>query len=316
MVVRTQILPLSAILLGISTVATVQGRPQAAAPNSRPPFDSLAQEQIRLGQFAQARALYEQALALNPAALEALTGVGDTYTLAGDYVAARRSYERLLARSASLADTVQAHLRIAEALTFAGDIEGAESILARGIRVVSAKADPPLELTLVSRLNALQRWNGELSQAEETIAQMERLGMHESFPEAIRRANVLRSIQLLAMVHAKRGDEASARRLANEYILGREKAALPPQREMTLGLVASYLGRYAEAIELLERASETESMSYLQYYLGLAHAALGYRGRARQYFERVSLWRGLAPVDRLQLPLVRDLARRRLLEQQ
>ena len=140
--------------------------------------------------------------------------------------------------------------------------------------------------------------------------------MHESFPEAIRRANVLRSIQLLAMVHAKRGDEASARRLANEYILGREKAALPPQREMTLGLVASYLGRYAEAIELLERASETESMSYLQYYLGLAHAALGYRGRARQYFERVSLWRGLAPVDRLQLPLVRDLARRRLLEQQ
>lgn len=252
---------------------------------------------------------------MDSGALRVLTGIGDTYALAGDYEAARRAYGRLLAASPSAPDSVDALLRIAEAFTFAGDIARAEATLEPGVELARARADAALEYAVLSRINALQRWNNQLDEAEQSLTAMAGIGAHASLPEATRRANALRSLQLAAMVAAKRGDEASATRKAAAYMEGRANEGLPPQREMTLGLIATYLGQHVDAIAFLERAPETERYSYLQYWLGVAHEALGHRDAALVYFERVANWRALTPVDRLQLPLVRDLARRRLLSQ-
>jgi tetratricopeptide (TPR) repeat protein len=297
--------------LSVTACATQQTgvRPQGQpAGINAGPNDSLAQRRLRLGRFAEARALFQRDLDVNGASPYALTGLGDSYALAGDYPSARDAYQRLVQTGTSPQERVQGYLRVAESFAYARDYAGAERALEPALAVARSTANPALEWDVVARLNAIQRFANQLDQADQTAAEMSRIASSTALPEATRRTYALEALQVTPMIMAKRGNEPMAMRRVDAYFRACEAAGLPPHRDMMLGLIAAYLGHYAEAAERLDRAPERERNVYLYYWIGVAHESIGESAQARAAYLRIADWRLTDSVSRTMLPLVREPA--------
>jgi tetratricopeptide (TPR) repeat protein len=289
------------------------GVQQSVAPGSAGQavtLDAQARELLQAGKFTEARALFQQEQ--KDAPLKALTGIGDSYVLAGDYAAGRAAYQHLLDVSSSPPERVDAQFRLAESFTYAGDYASARKALAAAHTIAVAAADLALEWAVVARQNAIDRFTDQLDQAEVSAAEMSGLAREPSVPEATKRDHALIVMEVLPMIAAKRGNEALALKEAEDLFRAREAASLSPKREMILGLVAAYLGHYAEAVENLERAPQRETNVYLAYWIGRSHEALGHSAEARAAYTRILEWRRTDNLSRLTLPLVLEPAKRQL----
>ncbi|HKV99220.1 MAG TPA: tetratricopeptide repeat protein [Vicinamibacterales bacterium] len=271
-----------------------------------------ARELLQLGKFDEARALFQGELRDTP--LQALTGIGDSFALAGKYSEARDAYQRLLQASATSADRVNACLRLAESWTYPGNYAEAERALEPALALARAESNPDREWTVLSRLNALHRFANQLDEADRSAAAMATTATNAALSETAQRDRHLTVMEVLPMIAAKRGNEPLAMQRVEEYFRAREAAGQSPKREMMLGLIAAYLGHYATAVADLESAPQRDTNIYLTYWIGVAHESLGHAAEARAAYTRIVEWRRTDSLSRLSLPLVFEPARARLLK--
>ncbi|MGO1499892.1 MAG: tetratricopeptide repeat protein, partial [Marinobacter sp.] len=214
------------------------------------------------GQSAPALDLLETALASEPDNYGAVLLVGQLRMLQGRVVEAREIFKGMIARDP---DGAEAYLNLSRLFLRESRLRDAAHVLAKGL--VRRPLDPVL---LLGHAEVSERAGNK----EEAIRAYEMLIETGHDPQYV-------SNNLASLLTDNRTDLADFER-AYELVRGLDHDRNPYFRD-TLGWANYRLGRYADAVELLEATiEESPSVAVFHYHLGMSYLALDNQILAKQ----------------------------------
>lgn len=217
---------------------------------------------MQSGQLAPALDLLEAALASEPDDYRAVLLVGQLRMLQGRVVEAREIFKGMIARDP---DGAVAYLNLSRLFLRENRLRDAAHVLAKGL--VRRPLDPVL---LLAHAEVSERAGNK----EEAIRAYEMLIETGHDPEYV-------SNNLASLLADNRTDPADFKR-AYELARGLDHDRNPYFRD-TLGWANYRLGRYADAVELLEATiEESPSVAVFHYHLGISYLALDNWALAKQ----------------------------------
>ncbi len=283
-----------------------------AAPNEPNPYDSLGELYLKMGRFDEARTQFERAVQLNPRFLVARVNLGSTALLQGNYDAAREAYQRAMAAAETPADRVDIQRRIAESYVHQGNYARAKQELDRAEAMAREANLPGPQAGIRADRFIMQYDLGENEQAERSARSITEITANSNLPPPAKRGWEATEGFFQSLMEARRGNQAAATQRMEAALRQLQESGDPfaaRARPMGMGMLALARRDYAETVRQLEQADQSDPR--VLYSLGLAHEAMGHPPQAREYFEKVANWNGVAGY-RMDFALLRSKAREKL----
>jgi DNA-binding winged helix-turn-helix (wHTH) protein/TolB-like protein/tetratricopeptide (TPR) repeat protein len=257
--------------------------------------------------FRKAAEYFQQAIAIDPNYAQAYVGLTDCYSFLGDGASARRYLERALALDDTLAD---AHATLAFVYKFCGgwDWDGAEKEFKRSIELNPSYAPAhhwyAYDLAAMGRLDEAVREIKQAHQLDPLSVVIntdvgEILYFARRYDEAI--AAYRGSLEMdpnFPVAHCLLGYAYEQEGMYAEAIAEYQKwQALAkgsdhPEAAGPLGRTYALLGRYDEAIRILDELKQRKEKSaqagklYIPFNVALIYAALGDKDKAFEWLEK------------------------------
>jgi cellulose synthase operon protein C len=243
-------------------IGLLQDLPEEEGPRAAS-VAAIVQGHVRAGDIGKAERFLDELLAEDPRNVQALGIRGNLYAVAGELDAAEEKYRAILEIDPGHGG---AHSALSRLFAFRGDAEGSERQLLTGLDA------SPDDLVLLTRLAYLREAQGRFDEAIDTYERLYRM-----VPESLVIAN-----NLASLLSDHRADDADA--LDRAYrIAGRLRPSDVPQYRDTYGWTRYLKGDYDEALERIAPVAEAlPENPWVQYHLGMVHAALGKVAEARE----------------------------------
>lgn len=248
-----------------ATAASSMEEALAAEPALIEPLGFAAMARERLGQREQALTYVQAHVAAHPDHAHALDLLGEMQQARGSTAAAREAWTRA---STAVPKAAGPYLRLAGLDSAAGDFDGAEAVLRRGLE--QAPESVELQMALAGLLV-------ERGQVEPAMAAFE--AVLKRHPKMAIAAN-----NLAALLVDYRSDEKDLRR-ALALVEPLESTQQPAFLD-TLAWVNYRLGNYARAVRLSTAAIQLGAKApVFHYHLGMAYHRQNQNDRAREQLE-------------------------------
>ena len=285
----------------------------ALQPNEAVVHDYMGDVYRAENKLPQARAEYTRMAELAPDRGEGYQQRGHVNSFLGNFAEARADYDRAIALSDP---SLKPGYAIFKALVsvYANDPAGAESELDRIASTVDASSGNVygtkiFALTSEARIalhnkhfDVAQRTIGQLSEAFRQQA------AEEGRSDAFRRNAEVQIAYYEGMLAARRGDYAAARAKANDIMTTVAQDQSPRKNEPAhevLALTDFLQGNFQSAADHYAEANPDDV--YLWYYRGLALDGAGHKAEAKELFKRAAGWN----FNGAQTALVKNDARKR-----
>jgi tetratricopeptide (TPR) repeat protein len=297
----------------IARAETYIRKAMALQPNEAVVHDYMGDVYRAENKLAQARTEYTRMAELAPDRGEGFQQRGHVNSFLGNFAEARADYDRAIALSDP---TLKAPYAVFRALVnvYANDPAAAESELDR----IASTVDPRVRNANGAKINALTSearialHNGHLDVAQRAIDQARQVyrqqAAEEGRSDTFRRNAEINIAYWEGMLAARRGDYAGARAKAKDIMTQVAKDQSPrkdePAHEL-LGLTDFLQGNFKSAAGHYAEANPDDV--YVWYYRGLALEGAGRKAEAREFFKRAAGWN----FNGAQTALVRSDARKR-----
>ncbi len=276
------------------------------------------------GEYAEARAVFERALAIREKALgpdhpdvaDSLHNLGDVHRLIGDYAAATTVFEQVLAiREKALGPD---HPSVADSLSvlgtvrrLLGDQTEVREVFERAL-AIREKALGPDHSSVADSLDDIGNLHHDIGESVEARVLYERSLAIREKALGLHHPDVARSLNHLAVVHEAMGEYPETRELCTRALAIWEKVLGPEHPDVAvalinLGVIHVKMGEYPEAKARFERALDLGDKGLGPYHprvgvtlnnLGEVHRVLGEYAKARERFERaLTIWEKLRDPD-------------------
>lgn len=271
-------------------------RAVALEPNEPFVHDYMGDTYRALNNLPQARLSYTRMIELDASRAGAFQQRGHVNSFLGNFAEARADYDRAIA----LADPTQkpsfgAYRALVS--VYAGDPSAAEAELERVVASVDALNIPNAVGSKIFALSEEARialHNRHLDVAQRAIDQLRTLYREQAAmgrSEAFRRGNEANIAYWEGMLAARRGDFATARAKAQDMMTQRAQEQNPRKNEAAhelLGMADLLDGNFQSAVGHFAEANPDDI--YVTYHRGLALEGAGRTAEARELFRRVAGW--------------------------
>ncbi|HYU52766.1 MAG TPA: tetratricopeptide repeat protein [Gemmatimonadaceae bacterium] len=267
----------------------------ALQPNEALVHDYMGDVYRAENNLPQARDEYTKMAELSPTRGEGFQQRGHVNSFLGNFAEARADYDRAI----MLADpTTKPAYAVYRALVsvYANDPAAAEAELDR----VAANVDPGIPNATGSKIFALTEearialHNRHLDVAQRSIDQLRTLYRQqgaEGGTDAFRRGSEANILYWEGMLAARRGDYATARQKAQDYMATMAPDQNPRKNEPAhelLGMTEFLQGNFQAADAHFAQANADDV--YIWYYRGLALEGAGRTAEAKEFFKRAAGW--------------------------
>jgi len=269
---------------------------EALAPEEPWSHDLLGDVYRAQDNLEKAREEYTRGHELNPREAGLLEQRGHVNSFLGNYVAARADYDSSMTLGRANEKPGFAEFR-ALVNVHAGDPEGAITELNRLVAAIDTMGVPEPRgakidaLTLVAAIATHTRNFPAAAQALKQRAALVRQQVDEVGTDAFRRGQEATIAYFDGWLAARRGDYATARRLADQVAKLVEPDANPRKLEpmhALKGYVALYQGHFSEAAGHFRQGNPFDP--YIKYQLALAEAGAGNAVQAKKLFREVATY--------------------------
>ena len=231
----------------------------AVMPKDPNPQDSYAEILRLAGQFQESIEHYQAALAINPEFYSSLFGIGDTYSLMGNQVQARKEYEAAFRKFPHLPELHLIQWQTREAITYVreGDYDGADRAFKNIARYAHSKRMSQVEADIYRQMAMYQQ------DAKRSLALLKKA--ESALSEHTNAAPALINQELAQILRAR---IEAALKLSDTKLVGREVSRLEKLSRSSndklidvayhgaAGTVAFSSGKYQDAIAELEEDSD------------------------------------------------------------
>lgn len=265
-------------------------------PGDPNPYDSYAELLMKMGNYRASIQQYDKALALDPRFATAFLGIGNDQIFLGQFAEARATFARYLAAARTSEDKHQAWLWTALSYVHEGHTREALAATTKASAIAEAAGDltsVALDLHLAGDilLDA-----GRTTDAAARYAQQAAVLGRTTAPAEIKAAANRDARFDRGRVALARADLASARTerdaLVREATAASSPASLFRAHELA-GLVALAQHDASAAVAALEQSDPRDPRA--RYALGLALEARGDAAKARQTFAEIAAWNSISP---------------------
>jgi tetratricopeptide (TPR) repeat protein len=271
-------------------------RAVALQPNEPFVHDYMGDMYRAVNNLPQARTSYTRMIELDASRAGAFQQRGHVNSFLGNFAEARADYDRAIA----LADPTQkpafgAYRALVS--VYAGDPGAAEAELERVVASVDALNIPNAVGSKIFALTEEARislHNRHLDVAQRTIDQLRTLYRNQAEmarSEAFKRGNEANIAYWEGMLAARRGDFATARTKARDMMTQRAQDQSPRKNEAAhelLGMADLLQGNHQAAIGHFDQANPDDI--YVTYHRALALEGAGRTAEAKELFRRVAGW--------------------------
>jgi tetratricopeptide (TPR) repeat protein len=265
-------------------------------PNEPFVHDHMGDMYRAVNNLPQARLSYTRMIELDASRAGAFQQRGHVNSFLGNFAEARADYDRAIA----LADPTQKpSFGVYRALVsvYAGDPSAAEAELERVVASVDALNIPNAVGSKIFALSEEARialHNRHLDVAQRAIDQLRTLYREQAQmgrSEAFRRGNEANIAYWEGMLAARRGDFATARAKAQDMMTQRAQEQNPRKNEAAhelLGMADLLQGNHQAAVGHFNQANPDDI--YVTYHRALALEGAGRTAEAKELFRRVAGW--------------------------
>ena len=279
----------------IAKAHTYIDKAMALQPNEAFVHDYMGDVYRAENNLQQARAEYTRMAELSPTRGEAFQQRGHVNSFLGNFAEARADYDRAIMLSDPSVKPTYAVYR-ALVSVYANDPAAAEAELDR----VAANVDPSVPNATGNKIFALTEearialHNRHLDVAQRAIDQLRTLYRQqaaEGRSDAFKRGNEANIDYWEGMLAARRGDYATARQKAQDFMAQMAPDQNPRKNEPAhelLGMTDFLQGNFQAAADHFAQANPDDV--YIWYYRGLALEGAGRTAEAKEFFKRAAGW--------------------------
>jgi tetratricopeptide (TPR) repeat protein len=263
-------------------------------PDDPNPYDSYAELLMKIGRYDESIESYKEALALDPNFVPSHIGIATNLNFKGRHVAARKQLDTLYSMARNDGERRAAHFAKAVSYVDEGDmtkaIEELEKQYALAQKINDAAA---MSGDLIAIGNILYEW-GKYDEAAAKYQRAVEVVKKSDLSQEIKDNTELNFLYNAARIAMKKGDFATARAKAKQYLEGVEAIRNPNQIRLAhevAGMIGLEEKDYDVALKELNQASQQNP--YNLYRMSLAYLGMGDDEKAREFCRKAAEFNAL-----------------------
>lgn len=252
------------------------------------PYDSFAELLMKRGKFDESIVQYQKAYDLDNSFIMALNGIGDNYSLKGDFEKAREYYDKSFKNAKTINGKIGSLYWTATAYMHEGNSEAAMKTLAKRKKLAEKEG---LEAIVIGNTNLEGFIYTELGQAEKGMKKFtlaNTLIEKANLPKDVKtnmtinnRLNMCYSLTANNRLAEAEKEAMICEKMVNERANSNEIKNL----HSTLGILEMKKGNYKEAINHFEK-TDLNNSAYNMQKTGIAYEKMGNTQMANKFYNK------------------------------